>query len=499
MPESASSKRIILRNYTGESVRLSIISSLNCENERIIPLCQVNPYQATLVKLKCGATLRFLVSIANEPDCSAAEHTVAFNQSNQCELNLTAKSDEKDRKLLVLDSPESIKTKVIGFENLLSSKKLHTESNLIPRGYQILHPEQEYLIGRPVGFIDCVGSIESEQICKRLADEMVAYSSQFPLFSLKNAIIFSEQNLIVATSDHELLANNQYLPYLRKITAGLHFYTDGNSANICNPSVVKGISSVFDTPVLLLGNSLIGTYGHWLCDLFPRIMALKELENKVKVKLLLPHIDVVPPYVLDSLTAVGIEKECLIFADEVFRDGGYVQFSELLIPAFPDLMNNNNRPSPLLAQFYSGIRGAICGFSSESATRRIFVSRRLSNTRKISNEQELVELLARFGFETVYAEELSFEQKVRLFGSVKVIAGSMGSNLAHCVHMPSGGSVIEFCNDKYWFEGTRALPAIFGHQFYQIIGASVGNGRKQRLDSAFNLDCVLSFLNRHFC
>jgi capsular polysaccharide biosynthesis protein len=87
--------------------------------------------------------------------------------------------------------------------------------------------------------------------------------------------------------------------------------------------------------------------------------------------------------------------------------------------------------------------------ANEKPTRRILVSRSRAAMRRLLNEDEVGQAMARFGFETVHLEELNFEQQVRLFHEAEFIAGAHGAGFANLL-FTSRAKVLElFAHDKF--------------------------------------------------
>ncbi|MGH7441836.1 MAG: glycosyltransferase family 61 protein, partial [bacterium] len=83
-----------------------------------------------------------------------------------------------------------------------------------------------------------------------------------------------------------------------------------------------------------------------------------------------------------------------------------------------------------------------------SPRRRVYVSRSKARFRKITNEPALMGLLGRFGFEAVVAEDLDFNEQVRLFSRCSVLLSNHGAGLANLLFLPKGAWVIECRKDQ---------------------------------------------------
>ena len=80
--------------------------------------------------------------------------------------------------------------------------------------------------------------------------------------------------------------------------------------------------------------------------------------------------------------------------------------------------------------------------------RRLFVSRKGFGQRRMTNESEIVALLAPHGFETISPQEHSFEEQVRLFHSAAVIVGSCSSGLTSALFCRPGTRLVGLLHDQ---------------------------------------------------
>ena len=84
------------------------------------------------------------------------------------------------------------------------------------------------------------------------------------------------------------------------------------------------------------------------------------------------------------------------------------------------------------------------GLSPDSPkdARRIYISRRKVRHRRLLNEQELEPLCAKFGFETVFPEDMPIGEQVRLFRSSSIVMGVKGAALTNVMFCHPGSRLI---------------------------------------------------------
>ncbi len=200
-------------------------------------------------------------------------------------------------------------------------------------------------------------------------------------------------------------------------------------------------------------------YFHWLADALPRLFLIKDrLEAWT---LVLPHRYRTLPFVEPSLHAFGARRVRYLEAGEVLR------CRRLFLPT-------HVAPSGLHhAETVRGVRQillrAFGNGSGEGAGERLYISRQSARRRRIVNEDEVLRLLRRFGFQVMQAENCSFPEQVRRAGQASCLVSNHGAGLTNMLFIAPGRSVLELrhaadaVNNCYF---TLASPLALNY-FYQ--------------------------------
>jgi capsular polysaccharide biosynthesis protein len=136
------------------------------------------------------------------------------------------------------------------------------------------------------------------------------------------------------------------------------------------------------------------------------------------------------------------------------------------------------------AQFLADALKASGGAQSS----RIYVSR--SGRRKVSNQDELVEYLARFGFQVVDFSGMSLASQIEIGAGAELMLGAHGAGLANSLFMKKGSSVIEIDypapsrQDKYFFNVSR----LTGKNHYFVRGRRANYAGKMDRNEDFAVD-----------
>lgn len=171
-------------------------------------------------------------------------------------------------------------------------------------------------------------------------------------------------------------------------------------------------------------------YYHFLAEAMPRLEASMRLERPAC--LLLP----------EALKRVSYIMECLDAYDVPIRFVGTLgaaKIGDLRLPEHTDFLFDHD---PLAIQALGERLRNHFGNGSK-AKRRIFISRRKAQMRRICNEEQLRPLLAAAGFETIVAEDLTFAEQARIFSETEILIAPHGAGLTNMILMPPRGKIYE--------------------------------------------------------
>jgi capsular polysaccharide biosynthesis protein len=179
------------------------------------------------------------------------------------------------------------------------------------------------------------------------------------------------------------------------------------------------------------------SYFHWFCDSLPRLMiAFEKLEQR-KATLILPRKLFTKGFIQESLHLLDIAEIEIIEENEIIYSKTLV-ISELTAPTgnFNPLIINRLRD-----MFQKKL---LCN----TQTNKVYISRGKSSKRRILNESEVIEILAKKGFGIYYFEELSCEEQATLCFNATHIMSNHGAGLTNILFMKKGGKVFEFRHEN---------------------------------------------------
>lgn len=171
-------------------------------------------------------------------------------------------------------------------------------------------------------------------------------------------------------------------------------------------------------------------YFHWVADALSRLYVVRNrLDDQ---QLMLPagyeHLD----FVRSSLEAFKVNKVEFIEASEV------LECRSLLMPSHTAPSGHYNE------EVIRGVRYVLLNaYGDSDQGQRIYISRRNATRRRIINENEVIEILSRFGFQTIYPEDLSFPEQVQIFSRARCVVSNHGAGLTNMLFIPEGRNVLE--------------------------------------------------------
>jgi len=203
-----------------------------------------------------------------------------------------------------------------------------------------------------------------------------------------------------------------------------------------------------DKPLVSVCTDYSANYFHFMLETIPRIVLYRDAF----------HRDEHPLYRLDkpqskfqrdALAALGIDEKQLVDPVET----PYVTAPMV----YATTVDKDERIHP---QMIDAVRRLFLKDAPEKGTRRIYVERGQSPGRRIVNEQDLIEHLKTFGFESVRMDGLSLTDQADLFASCEAVCALHGAALTNLAYAPEGSALIElmpptYVSRYYWDIATR--------------------------------------------
>ena len=188
-----------------------------------------------------------------------------------------------------------------------------------------------------------------------------------------------------------------------------------------------------DNEILWITDYWSTSYFHWLTDALTRLFVVRD---SLKARtLMLPAGYETRDFVTTSLKAFGVNNVDFISRSEALEcDSLY-------------MATHTAPPGHFHDQAISGVRSLLLSAFGDNtyngSGERLYISRKRADKRRIANEPELSEVLSSHGFQTIYAEDLSFEEQVKTFSRARYMVSNHGAGLTNALFMKEGANLLE--------------------------------------------------------
>lgn len=208
-----------------------------------------------------------------------------------------------------------------------------------------------------------------------------------------------------------------------------------------------------------------GNYYHWLHDSLSRLYRAAE-RLPADTQFIIPAKT--QRFQDDSLTLLGIppERRVRLGANDALElDTFYF--------APPTTNSGSDRASAarwLRQKFWDA-----CGIRNPKAERRLYISRRNAPNRRVLNEEQIQEVLTRYGFETVECETLTLREQISLFSTASAVVAAHGAGLTNIWFAPEGARVLDILEPSHrgWQYVYWSLCNAVNHEYWYFWGESV--------------------------
>lgn len=228
-----------------------------------------------------------------------------------------------------------------------------------------------------------------------------------------------------------------------------------------------------------------GNFFHWCTESLPKVI-MAEKSGFSGTYLIPPDA----PYAQDSLLALGISSSrCKIHR-------GNPIWIEALCLSSPLMGGNLGYYPSLLDDFRSTVFSHV---SARKNSGRIYISRnRNSQKRRIVNEEELIKIISKYHFETIFAETLSFRDQVSNFLCAEALITPHGAGMVHSIFMTPGSLILEGFAPDYVNPCMTSVCDYLGHKYFMLPSILNEPNYPHGSDMYLPLGVIESTLKREF-
>lgn len=330
---------------------------------------------------------------------------------------------------------------------------------------RIAEPEIAFLEG-PVALTSACGSLDAPS----------QYVARF-----KDCVTFPRSNLV-------LQGNRLIYDLAAHPLSGVADIKDGVNPDQIMTAVYGAGRALVEEPAetqsLDAGLMMFGlqskNYGHWILEFVPRLLWFNDRACPSDYPICIDdHMPETHRQIIELLD----ERDRPILPLQARA----IRFGELCVAPVPTFFPFDSKPGrpvydavwpmDVLALMRSKVleRLVARGINLRPTGRRIFLSRHGFVQRQLLNEAEIIDLLARQGFEVVFPERLSFAEQVAIYHTADIIVGSASSALTNCIFCNPTAHVIALIHDNrsFNFRGYSSMIRSSGSELIFIRGETI--------------------------
>jgi capsular polysaccharide biosynthesis protein len=201
-----------------------------------------------------------------------------------------------------------------------------------------------------------------------------------------------------------------------------------------------------DDKVYLLIHHPWYNYYHWLCESILRLWLVRE--KKDNLVLLLPDYYKHSDFIQGSLAPFNFTNIYYI------PFGKSLHIKNICLPQIkPHVDSYDKAKINQIKDFYLDYISNR-SVNSLDLGERIYISRKKAQRKKVSNDNEIEQVLRNYNFKIINNEDYTFIEQIAIYSKAKFLVSIHGSGLTNMLFMSKGSSVLEFhkrkTNEKDW-------------------------------------------------
>ena len=198
-----------------------------------------------------------------------------------------------------------------------------------------------------------------------------------------------------------------------------------------------------------------GNYFHWLLNVIPRICMLQKSYKFENIEVFLVN-SCSKPYEIEGFKLLGLKHVIPIYntwwkCDKI-----------IATPPMSDDAVINPYGCELLRRTF------LHNWDKTEFPKKISISRK--NGRNITNYDETYNLLSHYGFQTIYCEDYSFMDQIKIFSNAEYIVSPHGAGLANIVFCKPETKVLEILSPIYLNSCFRRIAAYSELDYRFMVG-----------------------------
>jgi hypothetical protein len=214
-------------------------------------------------------------------------------------------------------------------------------------------------------------------------------------------------------------------------------------------------------PVIYFSNREDNQFYHWTFENLPRLMCLDLIPKLKNYPILLRKP--LSKFQSESFRLLNINNKVVI------SKGFDLEISNLIFPSI-------SAPPVLDYETILWLRKKMLfNFKNKKIKKkRIFISRKDTNHRRIINEDDISKRLGLFGFETLTLSRLNLKEQIESFHSAEIVIMPHGAAGTHMIYAPKNSTLIEIQSPTQISTAIFSITQILKQKYGFIVGDKPG-------------------------
>lgn len=305
-----------------------------------------------------------------------------------------------------------------------------------------------------------------------------------------------EEVEIIGESNIILLNNKEAIyPYVDFNSNGNVEYLDtGIEYSKNDYALIKSQKSpyIIDEGFLLLGN-FSWNYYHIFMEILPRFESIEKLSLNQKIPIIVDKKCYNIPQVNEAIKALNKDKRRVIELEKgliyKIKRLHYVSPPNYISPSFikadkilsENILINQDSLKYLRDSFLSQV-------PPKKHPKRIYLSRTNSSGRRKFNENEIFEVLKKYGFDSITPENYTLTEQISLFNQAEYIVGGSGAAFTNLIFCNKKCKVIIFAKTTWPFSGFSTIAHSIGFSLLYITEKVLREGESSNLHASFKIN-----------
>lgn len=222
-------------------------------------------------------------------------------------------------------------------------------------------------------------------------------------------------------------------------------------------------------------------FGHWIHETLPKLFILKDLGYIDKIDAIILGDGCNSKFHKDSLAIFGVDKKKIIY----ISDETEILCKSLYLSSFPS--RNTHYPDIWVCNKYRELsKELIKNYDITKFPKKIYLSRKNVKTRKILNEDKLMEILSKLGYKMICPEDYSLQEQFCMFYNADKIISILGSGLTNLVCSKENISVLGIVPNIRQEDTYEYIVNTIGGKYFQYIESDEKNYRYQNMHNKTN-------------